>query len=695
MTDYFYILPLVTIIILVALLFLIGKVLFFSRKSLSVIIDNLKYLALIILVAGFVIYFIGYLQYYDERLNFITLTFRSFLSSIGMFVLQSDLQYFVRDEVIEAPLFLSTFAVIHFLAALISAIFIINFVGIKLISWLKMHRAKGQNLYIFWGLNENTVTLAENIHKKKPESGMIIFIGTPQDAEIGNQQLSISALINGQSLRKDNIRRIEKIGAVISYCSEELKLPSKDVPLCNIFKDAGLNSISKIIFKSKDKNIRIFFLSDDQHHNLEYTSLLLKAIEQEDETLNGCSHLDIYCQARKNKENSVLEKQAYIKSEETLPNVHLIDIANLSIQILKREVDYQPISFVTPITDTATVEDPFTAVVIGFGETGRDAVRFLYEFGAFPNSQGKRSPFKCYAIDQEMDKLAGTFYNNAPAIKGKSEIELLQMNYLSEQFWEWVNDKISTLNYIVISCGDDEVGMQIAIDLLEKAFKTNMSMDHFKIFIRSYSKEKEGRMIEMANFYNQKAKNHLVVFGMYRDLYTYKNIIDEESVKLAREFYTSYVSKKESPQTWEQRHNISVDKGKGAYVTKNRQTVTLEDINGVIRKENQDIANYLHMETKLKLAGLSKKSTKADFDKLSAEQKKNIAICEHLRWNASHEMLGYVYGETTSDLHKTHSCLKPWQELTTEYQGYDDDVWNTTVDITLNSNETKNSDENK
>lgn len=89
--------------------------------------------------------------------------------------------------------------------------------------------------------------------------------------------------------------------------------------------------------------------------------------------------------------------------------------------------------------------------------------------------------------------------------------------------------------------------------------------------------------------------------------------------------------------------------------------VTLEDINGVIRKENQDIANYRHMETKLKLAGLSKKSTMADFDKPSSEQKKSLAICEHLRWNASHEMLGYVYDKTTSDLHKTHSCLKPWQ----------------------------------
>ena len=122
---------------------------------------------------------------------------------------------------------------------------------------------------------------------------------------------------------------------------------------------------------------------------------------------------------------------------------------------------------------------------------------------------------------------------------------------------------------------------------------------------------------------------------------------------------------------------------------KAKDDITLNDINAVIRKENQDIANYLHMDTKLKLAGLSRKSAETDFDKLTDEQKRNLAICEHLRWNASHEMLGYIYGESTSDLHKTHNCLKPWRELSTDYQGYDYDVWSTTIDITLKSNENK------
>lgn len=677
MTDFFLTLPIATIIILMVILFLTGKAIL-SRKSLSVIIDNLKGLALTVLFAGVLVYFYGYWKFYDQELNFVALTLRSFLSSIGMFALQSDLQYFVQESVKNEPIFLGAFAVVHFLAALVSAIFIINLVGTKLISWLKMRRSKGQDLYIFWGLNENAITLAEDIYnsKVKADGGMIIFVATPQDAETGTQSVSVAALINGRSLRKERIRRIEHIDAIVTYCSDELSLEETSSNSCNIFKGAGLKSLSATISKSKDKDVRIFFLSDDQRQNLELTSMLLKAIEQKDEALNGCQHLDIYCRARKNKENGVLEKQAYIKSEETLPNVHLIDSANLAVQLLKKNVDDQPVSFVKPHTETATVDNSFTALVIGFGETGRDTVRFLYEFGAFPNSQGQRSPFKCYAIDQQMDLLSGTFCNNAPALIGKPEIELLQMALQSEQFWKWMDNQINSLNYIVISCGDDEIGAQLAIDLLEKAHRFKSSMDNFKIFIRSYSKEKENRLKEIANFYNQKTSNYLVVFGKQKDLFTYDNIIDEEAVKHAKEFYAGYAPKDKQAPTWEERHIIS---------GKKREDITLNDINAVIRKENQDIANYRHIDTKLRLVGLSRNSAKEDFDKLSAEQKKNLAICEHLRWNASHEMLGYIYGEATSDLYKTHNCLKPWQELSPNYQKSDYDVIDTTIDIIMNS----------
>lgn len=52
-------------------------------------------------------------------------------------------------------------------------------------------------------------------------------------------------------------------------------------------------------------------------------------------------------------------------------------------------------------------------------------------------------------------------------------------------------------------------------------------------------------------------------------------------------------------------------------------------------------------------------------------------------------MTGYVWGEKDDNLWKTHSCLKPWQDLTKDYQAYDYQVMDRTIDIILNAHEDK------
>ena len=41
----------------------------------------------------------------------------------------------------------------------------------------------------------------------------------------------------------------------------------------------------------------------------------------------------------------------------------------------------------------------------------------------------------------------------------------------------------------------------------------------------------------------------------------------------------------------------------------------------------------------------------------------NLAITEHLRWSASHEMLGYKKGNKTDEQRQLHNCLVGWEEL--------------------------------
>ena len=170
--------------------------------------------------------------------------------------------------------------------------------------------------------------------------------------------------------------------------------------------------------------------------------------------------------------------------------------------------------------------------------------------------------------------------------------------------------------------------------------------------------------------------------------------------------------------TWIERHRIGDNK-----------EVTISAINDVIRKEAQDIGNSMHMDTKLKLIGLTrgtarklffqdesnlktgdqirqkrllnyihslaKKKEKAyekDVAKLKEDNNamaiRNIAICEHLRWNASHEINGYVYGSETDIINKTHSCLKSWHDLPSNYQDYDFNVMEKTIELIINKADT-------
>ena len=72
-----------------------------------------------------------------------------------------------------------------------------------------------------------------------------------------------------------------------------------------------------------------------------------------------------------------------------------------------------------------------------------------------------------------------------------------------------------------------------------------------------------------------------------------------------------------------------------------------------------------------------------------------LAQTEHLRWIASHELLGYSDAGGVNDkdeLRLLHGCLKPWNELTSAIQSYDYNVVDVSLGIGLNHGEQDNSE---
>ena len=163
-------------------------------------------------------------------------------------------------------------------------------------------------------------------------------------------------------------------------------------------------------------------------------------------------------------------------------------------------------------------------------------------------------------------------------------------------------------------------------------------------------------------------------------------------------------------EDWDARHRRLLGNGKDSHFSP-----SMSDIMELRRKESQDIANAKHAATKLLLAQKAFEKSGKD-GKVKLQELRSaitngtitrefgkttytfntpnfspnaqpstpsilatLAWTEHLRWCASHEVLGYVYGVKKDEARMTHDNLVSWQELTEEVQSYDCNV----VDVSL------------
>ena len=378
---------------------------------------------------------------------------------------------------------------------------------------------------------------------------------------------------------------------------------------------------------------------------------------------------------------------------------------------MKRDVRNHPVEFVAvnPLGshNPATVSSPFVGLVMGFGETGEEAVKFLYEYGAFVHedataADSRRSPFCCYVVDRDMRNLEGQFASGIPGVdvekcdeeKSHALIRFYPFEYRSNAFHTQILGKIAeTLNYVVVAIGDDEKNMTIAVEILRYIRRKRANLDNFRIYVRAYEKGSFKHLKEIARHYNLilgKDENEkcrtIVLFGQSANIYTYELVVRDKFEQEGQQYYEAYrslqIDAAGDEGTWEERHRKTMKP--------NGSTTKWDRMSKIIRKENLDRTNALHAQTKIRLLqkavgeasakdfaqrALASREGKKDcirYPLLSPEENKlmlNLAMCEHLHWNAAHEMMGYVNNETghrCDERTKQHNCLKPWQELDKE-----------------------------
>ena len=700
---------------------------------------------------GFVVYDIGMCM--GDLRSLLTNAPMAIIYAFKIFIFDSDISA-IRASLYDDWLFMAAYSLVHFLAAVVSLVFVLKYFGFHIMAAFKRWFCATKDVtYIFWGMNDATYYLANDINQQTGcHRRRIVVVRTDGDSEEVTGRNGFERLFHFLSLKNLDLNRLKNLDCITTHCSAKISNvatePHLHAPTADILrKELHLHSLCKLISKKTNEVLHIFFLSENEAENTQAVAALKKDATICQFLAHGNRTVKFYCHARYNSVHRVIEDELLAENIE----VKVIDSSHINVELLKRKVELQPVSFVN-IEKDATVSSPFHSLVVGFSEVGRDTVSFLYEFGAFvksgsTNDEVERSDFQCHVVDKDMAHLAGLFVANTPAIQPampfmdggespKSLITLHHLDCLSVNFYQklegWIKDN---LNYVVICTENDELNISLAVRIFKLAIRYRETMENFCILVRVHHDD-NGHIRRIAEHYNRlwaaelqsidkKKKTHqktvsveaqiqmpIYLFGLDKDTYTYDNIISdklEEEAKRYKAMYDASINalkrqsghKEETAPTWENEHKDLMqltEEYKG-------YSPTYSGITRLRRIQSQNMANCFHTQTKQKLAykalGEKDYAVLAEYQLFRKENEityswKESAIpnnsiirvldvlaqTEHLRWNASHELLGYRNegGEEHKDEAKLqHGCLKTWQELSTIVQSYDYNM----VDVSL------------
>lgn len=590
----------------------------------------------------------------ESLYDLVTILYYSIQHSLKMFLGNTPI-YRMLGDIKDMPVFYQLYVLVFYMAVLTSGFLIFNFLSRSLYTrrWLKKRKnreqaSKGGNS-IFLGVNRYAELLAGNIRKEATDSdekGMIIFIDLP-DKNDAMARLSIWDILRQFLTARPNR------GKDVPY---DIRLKASD----------NMKGLMKWL---ENKENDVYILSDDMGSNITLAEKLLE---------HPAVRCHIYCHARRDGLIAKYDGIADLEDQLTI-----IDSSFLAVEGLKRNPDLHPVNYVNVGVENGrkagyVSDEGFTSAVIGFGETGKESLSFLYEFGAFPAKDGSKAPFKCYVFDNEMERASSEFMRKVPGVN-RSEIELLTVCINTPAYWKKIEEIIDRLNYVVVSLGDDKITLNTAIDIAEYAYRYRRSDDpdnnlkNFVILFRLCDPERIDNLT--LNSANRIFGGCLKPFGDIKDIWNHDIISNRSMNVLAERFYNSYETLAGGAVTVSWGDKIK-SRTKGSY----------KDRCKALRQIAQNHSNCLHMETKKricdayyhKFAGNIVSPSAFDetchYAGVSDEVGKvleYLAIGEKLRWNASHEILGYVRGEETDDQIKTHKYLGTYDELEPQVRHYD------------------------
>ena len=644
--------------LIVSVLYVLMLVIMYKRKVRKLWIPVIVIAALSSGMYGFIYYEMG------VRSLLPWLTF-SIMSAVKMFLgsVNSNCLFNVltNPELVRHSQLILTIAATLFLCSVATTSYFVMYVLYRLSEsrlWLWHNRKlAGKGASIIFGTDSRSIDLARDIASKGTET--VILVDFP-DKEDGGAPESFKYIFNLRSDERDCSSSVGQSANIhVLRAKRHLKYSSD----ANAFKYIGLERLEDW---ASAPGSRIFILSDDERENLVCLENLLRSD----------IGITVYCHARRGGLNSRFSMA--VESD-----VHFIDSAFLIGQSLKSMPEFAPVNYVDVAVDKDNnklgyVTSAFNSMIIGFGNAGQGALRFLYEFGAFPDKEGNKSGFHCGVIDRNMNDYLGDFFYRVPGLKGCDEVSFFNMTTGADSFRDMFLERLDALNYVVVALDDDNESLRVGLDLLETAFRYRKDgVRNLIIAVHVESATEHDRKI--VRFYSDAYGDVLRLFGDGQSIWTSDNIFGLSFRDEAIMFYDNYQKATEGKETWEERR---------AGLKKRRRKEGKPELYAILelqRKEFQDMSNAWHRYTKMSLCSpavwedpkvaegipYSYSASHSDSGEPTYSCLEKLAVCEHLRYEASHIINGYILAPERNELKKQLENLVPYNDLSEFIKHYD------------------------
>lgn len=549
---------------------------------------------------GLFIYGYAYSQLKD---SIFLAVFFTLISTVRMFLGSAEYSSISSLEVMQTNYMILLFWVIHLTAIYSTASAVLGTVGAPALKQLRVWMCKRKKkLNIIFGINDNSLAFANEIIKD-------------EDAAL---------IIVDENLDSLYSEAVAELGCLYFVGNEATH--SKD----EFIKRIGIRN---------NKSICVYALNRNEAKNLNYVyrlkkSLEMAAIESKNTSLTIMANMEM---AFGSDLQATDDKYGF-------GSVLVFDRAYLTAHMLVQK--YPPCNYVKFDNKTAKACDGeiFNTVIVGFGKIGQAVLKNLVINGQFEGCD-----FKATVFDPKIKDISGYILKNNNSMFDRYAIDLKSENAQEREFFRFIEENSSSVDYIVVCTGNEDLNSEIAGEIQSTLKRLKA---HAQVFQCSYD-----------NIIHQRHEENGEYSLEVTDLYTADNMCITSVDKRAMVLNHIYCGGKSALDDWKKARFID-------------------------RMSSRASADF--STAYLKITGFSEDDViKSDVWKnLDDIQKENLSKTEHLRWCAFFYSLGYEpmsklvfdqrskqyldeierLGKSSIKIQKDdekllHACLVEWDDL--------------------------------